>query len=230
MDNSREFEQKIGFEFKNRDFLLEALTHRSYLNENPSWPLTHNERLEFLGDAVLELVITENLFRSYPDMDEGKLTNIRAALVNYQALAKIAARVDMDKYLFMSKGEMKDTGKAREVILANACEALLGAMYLDRGYDAVAYFIVERIFSLAEEVISSNSYKDAKSFFQEKAQERAKVTPTYAVLQETGPDHKKIFVVGVFLKDKKIAEGKGTSKQEAELDAAKNGLEIFEKN
>ncbi len=222
------FETKIGFAFKDRNLLFEALTHRSYLNEDPSWQLPHNERLEFLGDAVLELVITENLYKKYPELDEGKLTNIRAALVNYQTLGKVASEIGLDEYMFMSKGEARDTGKAREVILANACEALIGAMYLDRGYDAVAYFIVERIFVLSDEILENNLYKDAKSFFQEQAQERLKITPTYAVLKESGPDHRKTFIVGVFLKDKKIAEGAGTSKQEAEIEAAKNGMKIFQ--
>ena len=227
MDNIENFEQITGYEFKNKDFLLEALTHRSYLNENPSWHLPHNERLEFLGDAVLELVITENLYKKYPELDEGKLTGIRAALVNYVALAKVASHVQLDSFLFLSKGEMKDTGKAREVILANAFEALLGAMYLDGGYDGVAYFIVSQVFVLVDEIVANNSYRDAKSYFQETAQEQLRITPTYSVLDESGPDHKKEFLVGVFLRDKKIAEGKGTSKQEAKVDAAKIALHVF---
>lgn len=230
MTHIEEFEKKIGFEFENKDYLLEALTHRSYLNENDSWILPHNERLEFLGDAVLELIITENLFKKYPDLDEGKLTNIRAALVNYQTLAKVASQIELDAHMFLSKGEAKDTGKAREVILANAFEALLGAMYLDRGYDAVAYFVVERVFVMSDEILENNLYKDAKSFFQEQAQEHLKITPTYSVIKENGPDHKKIFTVGVFLKDKKIAEGTGTSKQEAEVEAAKNAMETFQES
>ncbi|OGM91334.1 ribonuclease III [Candidatus Wolfebacteria bacterium RIFCSPHIGHO2_01_FULL_48_22] len=230
MDQIQEFEQSIHYAFKNKDVLQEALTHRSYLNENPSWHLPHNERLEFLGDAVLELIVTENLYHKYPDMQEGKLTSIRAALVNYQTLAKVAQQVQLEKYLFLSKGEMKDTGKAREVILANAFEALLGALYMDGGYDAVAFFIVEQVLVLADDIVANDSYRDAKSYFQEIAQDKIRVTPTYSVLKELGPDHKKEFVVGVFLKDKKIAEGTGTSKQEAEVDAAKNALKSFQKS
>lgn len=230
MNTIEVFEKNIQYTFKNRELLQEALTHRSYINENPEWTCSHNERLEFLGDAVLELVITENLYKKYPDLDEGKLTNIRAALVNYQTLGKIAATMQLDSFIYLSKGEMKDTGKAREVILANAFEALLGAMYLDGGYDQVAYFIVSYVFVMTDSIISNESYRDAKSYFQEIAQEKVRVTPTYTVLKENGPDHKKEFLVGVFLKDEKIAEGTGTSKQEAEIEAAKNALEVFAKS
>ncbi len=223
-------EKKLEITFKNKELLKEALTHRSYLNENPSWPLPHNERLEFLGDAVLELVITENLFKEYPQEDEGKLTSIRAALVNYLSLAEVARTLDLEKYLLLSKGEAKDTGRARKVILANALEALLGAIYLDQGYQVVSNFIKRFIFSKAPEVIKEGLYKDAKSLFQELAQEKYKITPVYQVLEEVGPDHQKIFRVGLFLGDKKVAEGEGFSKQEAEIEAAKKGLAyVFKK-
>jgi ribonuclease-3 len=220
-----ELQKRIGVSFQNENFLKEACTHRSYLNENTSWPIPHNERLEFLGDAVLELVITEKLFKKYPHEDEGRLTSIRAALVNYVSLASSARDILLDDYLYMSKGEEKDTGRAREVILANAFEALIGAIYLDQGYEVVARFIDVYVFSHTQEVIHKQLFKDAKSLFQEQAQEKFKITPAYQVLEERGPDHKKEFVVGVFLKEKKIAEGKGYAKQEAEIDAAKNALE-----
>jgi ribonuclease-3 len=220
-----ELQKRIGVSFQNENFLKEACTHRSYLNENTSWPIPHNERLEFLGDAVLELVITEKLFKKYPHEDEGRLTSIRAALVNYVSLASSARDILLDDYLYMSKGEEKDTGRAREVILANAFEALIGAIYLDQGYEVVARFIDVYVFSHTQEVIDKQLFKDAKSLFQEQAQEKFKITPAYQVLEERGPDHKKEFVVGVFLKEKKIAEGKGYAKQEAEIDAAKNALE-----
>lgn len=225
----KDFQKKIGIKFKNENFLKEALTHRSYLNENSSWSLPHNERLEFLGDAVLELAITRSLFLNYPEYDEGKLTSIRAALVNYVTLSQIAKEILLGDYLLMSRGEARDTGKARDVILANAIEALIGSIYLDRGYDEVAKFINNNIFVKAAEIVEKGLYKDAKSFFQEIAQEKYKITPTYKVLEESGPDHKKVFIVGVFLNDEKIADGKGFSKQEAEIEAAKNALSYVSK-
>jgi len=218
------FQKQIGVTFQNEDFLKEACTHRSYLNENQQWPLPHNERLEFLGDAVLELVITEALFKKYPDKDEGILTSVRAALVNYISLAQVARDISLGDYLLLSRGEEKDVGRAREVILANAFEALLGAIYLDQGYKVVARFIDERVFSYVQEVVDKQLFRDAKSLFQEQAQEKFKTTPAYQVMKESGPDHRKEFLVGVFLKDKKIAEGTGYSKQEAEVEAAKNAL------
>ena len=219
------FQKQLGITFHNVDFLKEACTHRSYLNENQDWPFSHNERLEFLGDAVLELVITEALFKAYPDDDEGHLTSVRAALVNYISLAQVARDVSLGEYILLSKGEEKDTGRAREVILANAFEALLGAIYLDGGYEVVAAFIRDNVFIHTQEIIDKQLFKDAKSLLQERAQEKFKTTPSYQVLSESGPDHHKEFLVGVFFKDKKIAEGRGYSKQEAEVEAAKNALE-----
>ena len=228
--NLADLQEKIGVHFKNEDLLKEALTHRSYLNENPSWPLPHNERLEFLGDAVLELIVTENLFSAYPQDDEGKLTSVRAALVNYLFLSSIAKSLSIEDYIWMSKGEAKDTGRARNVILANAFEALLGAIYLDQGYSEASQFIKKFVFSKVSEVVENGLYKDAKSFFQELAQEKYKTTPVYQVLEEIGPDHQKTFRVGLFLGEEKISEGEGFSKQEAEIEAAKKGLlYVFEK-
>lgn len=218
-------ESAIGFVFKNKDLLKEALTHRSYLNENPTWEYSQNERLEFLGDAVIELAVTEELYERFPEYQEGQLTLLRAALVNYQFLAKVAENFRLQDYLYLSRGEAKDSSRAREVILANGIEALIGAMYLDQGYGEIKKFISLWVTSQADEVMRSGDYKDAKSLFQEMMQEKKKITPTYKVLDQFGPDHKKTFVVGVFVGENKVAEGKGLSKQEAELDAAKNALQ-----
>ncbi|MEW6617586.1 MAG: ribonuclease III [Patescibacteria group bacterium] len=225
--DSSDFEKNIGVAFKNKDFLKEALTHRSYLNEHPEWAVFHNERLEYLGDAVLELVTTEYLFHFYPNYQEGELTSLRAALVNYQMMAKVAREISLEQYLFLSKGEAKDSGKAREVILANALESLIGAIYLDHGYDVTKTFIERFIISHLREVVDQKLYRDPKSVFQEIMQEKKKVTPTYRVLRETGPDHQKQFLVGVFLDEELVAQGQGTSKQEAESSGAKAALELF---
>lgn len=218
-------EKKLGIVFKNKALLQESLTHRSYLNENPTWPTPHNERLEFLGDAVLELASTENLFERFPQYAEGQLTSLRAALVNYQIIAKIAKDIDLEGFVLLSRGEAKDTGRAREVILANAMEALIGAIYLDSGYEAAKKIIDKFIVgAYVDKILEAGLYKDPKSELQEIAQDKVKVTPTYSVLEEWGPDHKKIFRIGVYFGDKLIAEGEGYSKQEAEIEAAKNAL------
>lgn len=217
-------EKKISVVFKNKDFLKEALTHRSYLNENPKWGVSHNERLEFLGDAVLELASTEGLFNRFPDFPEGDLTSIRAALVNYQMLANVAKEIELDNFILLSRGEAKDTGKAREVILANAFEAILGAIYLDGGYAVAKKFVEKFVMNHLDEVMVNKLYKDPKSLFQEIIQEKMKFTPVYEVLSEKGPDHAKIFTVGVYCGDKLMAQGEGLSKQEAEVEAAKNAL------
>jgi ribonuclease-3 len=224
MASSDELEKNIGITFSNKDLLTEALTHRSYLNEYPRWPLPHNERLEYLGDAVLELLVSEELFKRFPNEPEGQLTVFRAALVNYQILAKVAERIGLQKFILMSRGEKKDTGKAREVILANAMEALIGAIYLDQGFDVMRPFVGTFVMSNLDEVLKNKSYKDAKSELQEIVQEKLKLTPTYKMLEETGPAHKRIFTMGVYYGDKLIANGAGPSKQEAELEAAKNAL------
>ena len=223
-ENFLNFEKSVNIIFKDKNLLKEAFTHRSYLNENQSWDLPHNERLEFLGDAVLELVVSENLFIEYPKHDEGLLTSIRAALVNYVALSKVAKEIGMEKHILMSKGEAKDNGRARDVILANAFEALVGAIYLDAGYRPVSDFIKKYVFVNVKEILEKNLYKDSKSLFQEVAQEKFKITPTYRVIEEYGPDHNKIFRVGIFLNEEKVGEGEGYSKQEAETEAAKKAL------
>lgn len=218
-------EQKIKINFKDKNLLLQALTHRSYINENPKWPLDHNERLEFLGDAVLELVVTEYLYRTYPN-PEGELTNWRAALVNAVMLADISKVFDLNEYILLSRGEAKDMGRARQYILANAMEAVIGAIYLDQGYEKSAEFIHTFILSELPRIIENNLYRDAKSLFQEKAQEQVGVTPNYEVIQEWGPDHARQFKVGVYLGKDLIAEGEGPSKQEAQQKAAEVALKV----
>jgi len=217
-------EQKLGIKFNNKDLLKQALVHRSYINENPDFYLGNNERLEFLGDAVLELAVTEYLYRNYPN-PEGELTSWRAALVNSKMLAKIARRLGINKYLFLSKGEEKDTPRAKECILANAFEAIIGAIYLDKGYKKAKEFVDKNIIKELPEILEKQLYKDPKSRFQEEAQDRVGITPTYEVLEEWGPDHRKHFIVGVFLENDLIAKGEGDSKREAQEDAAKNALE-----
>jgi len=224
MSSPEELEKSIDVQFKNKDLLTESLTHRSYLNEYPRWHLPHNERLEYLGDAVLELLVSEKLFKRFPEYPEGKLTVLRAALVNYQILAKVAERLKLQDFILMSRGEKKDTGKAREVILANAMEALIGAIHIDQGFEAVRPFVERFVMSNLEEVLETKSYKDSKSELQEIVQERLKLTPTYRVLEESGPAHKRLFKMGVYFGEKLVANGDGTSKQEAEIDAAKNAL------
>ncbi|MEJ0021733.1 MAG: ribonuclease III [Candidatus Doudnabacteria bacterium] len=218
-------ETKIKIQFKDRNLLQSALTHRSYLNENRRWPLAHNERLEFLGDAVLELITTEYLYRNFPN-PEGELTNLRSALVNYKMLSEIASSLELDKYILLSRGESNDMGRARQVILANAIEALIGAIYLDSGFEVSRTFIHDFVINHLETIVNAGNILDPKSKFQELAQEKLGVTPHYKVLAEWGPDHNKNFEVGVFINDKQIAKGSGPSKQEAEIAAAENGLKV----
>ena len=224
MDFSK-LEEKISYKFKDRDLLKESLTHRSYLNENPSWHLPNNERLEFLGDAVLELATTEELYNRYPESQEGELTSYRAALVNYQMMATIAKEIGLENFVLLSRGEAKDMGRARDVILANAMEGLIGAIYLDSDYLGAKKFVKAFVLSHLAEVIAKGLYEDAKSLLQEKSQADLKITPNYKVISEKGPDHSKIFEVGVFLNDKMVAIGSGQSKQDAEVEAAKRALE-----
>ncbi len=218
-------EKKLNINFKNKDLLIQAFVHRSYLNENPDFHLYHNERLEFLGDAVLELVVTEDLYKNYPDKPEGELTNWRASLVNSKILSRIAKELNFNDFLLLSKGQLKERGKARNYILANAFEAVVGAIYLDMGYKTAKQFIKKDLMKELPNILEKGLYKDAKSRFQEETQEKTGITPSYKVLKETGPDHDKQFVVGVFLEKKLIAKGEGSSKQEAEESAAKNALE-----
>ena len=220
--------EHIGVSFNDISLLRMACTHRSYLNENRGSGMEHNERLEFLGDAVLELVVTSFLFRKYPKKAEGELTAFRSAIVNAVSLAKVAERMNLNDYMLFSKGEAKDVGRARSVLLANAVEAVIGAVYMDQGYSVAANFISEHILNVIdiEEIVKKKLWLDAKSRFQEKAQEKVGVTPSYKTLKEVGPDHDKQFTLGVFLGDVQVATGSGPSKQEAEQKAAEKALEV----
>ena len=220
-----DLEKRINYSFKNSKILQEALTHRSYLNENPRIGVSHNERLEFLGDAVLELAVTEDLYARFPQYEEGTLTSLRAALVNYQMMATVARSIELEKFIRLSRGEAKDLGRAREVILANAMEALIGAIYLDSSYASARAFVFRIVMPNLQEIMDKGLYKDAKSLLQEKVQADFKLTPTYKLIEEKGPDHNKIFNMGVYFGEKLIANGDGPSKQEAEVVAAKNALE-----
>lgn len=211
--------------FKDTSILRTAITHRSYLNEHKEATWDHNERLEFLGDAVLELVVTDYLFLEYPEKPEGELTAIRAALVNTVSLSAASEKLGVNQFLLMSKGEAKDVGRARQYILANVFEACIGAIYIDQGYEMAKQFIAERLFPRTEEIVRKRLWQDAKSRFQELSQEHASVTPTYETVGQSGPDHDRVFTVGVFLKKEKIAEGVGRSKQEAEQQAAERAIE-----
>jgi len=226
MKDFKSFEEAIGVEFNDLELLRQAFTHRSYLNEHRGEVAGHNERLEFLGDAVLELISTHYLYEQFPDKPEGELTAYRAALVNAVICAEVATALGMNDYLLLSRGEAKDTGRAREVLLANAFEALVGAIYLDQGYDAAKQFITQHLFPKMGEIISKRLWQDPKSTLQERAQDAASITPSYRVLGESGPDHDKHFTVGVYLKEELLAEGTGRSKQEAEQSAARAALDV----
>lgn len=228
MPDFKKFSEKMNIEFNDISLLKRACTHRSYLNENKSAGLEHNERLEFLGDAVLELVVTSYLFRKYPDRNEGDLTSYRSALVNTHSLSKVALHIDIDEYLLLSRGESKDTGRARSIIHADTIEAIIGAVYIDKGYDAAANFISEQLLEIIDidEIVKNKTWLDAKSRFQEKAQELTGLTPSYKTLKEIGPDHSKLFTLGVFIGDVQVALGTGLSKQEAEQKAAEKALEV----
>ncbi len=221
-----DFEKKIKVVFQNKDLLKQSFTHRSYINENPAVTLSHNERLEFLGDAVLELIVTDFLYKKYPHYPEGKLTALRSALVNAVIISEIASKIGMNEYLLLSKGEAKDFGKARQYILANTYEAFIGAMYLDQGYGVADKFVAKTLLPKTEEIVGKKLWRDAKSLVQEKAQEFVMVTPLYKVLQQSGPDHDKHFTVGIYFGKDLIAEGRGQSKQEAEQNSALAALKV----
>lgn len=224
MKDFSKLEKQVGIQFKNKKLLTQAFIHRSYLNEHPETSLEHNERLEFLGDAVLELVVTESLYKNYPN-PEGDLTSWRAALVNSKMLSKISMELSFNDYILLSKGEEKDTGRARQYILANATEAFIGAVYIDRGMEVARKFIEKYFLKELKQVLENKLYQDPKSIFQEIAQDKLSITPTYKVLKETGPDHKKNFLIGVYLEKELVSEGEGSSKQEAQEEAAKAALE-----
>lgn len=219
-------ETELGLNFTKKEILKQAMIHRSYLNEHSESTTGHNERLEFLGDAVLQIIVTEHLYLNYPKTPEGDLTNWRASLVNSKMLYLIAQELKLDACLYLSKGEAKDKNKkSRHYILANAVEALIGAIYLDLGIDKASFFVHEHIINKLPDILKNKSYLDPKSRFQEQAQEKKGITPRYEIISETGPDHDKVFDVGLYLEDEFIVNGKGSSKQEAQVDAAANGLE-----
>jgi ribonuclease-3 len=217
-------EEKIGVKFNDINILEQAFTHRSFLNENREIKRGHNERLEFLGDAVLELVTTDFLYKKYEDKTEGELTALRSALVNTNSISDVASELGFNDYLFLSKGEAKDTGRARSYILANTFESVVGAIYLDQGYDEANNFIKAFLLPKIDEIVSKGLWVDAKSKLQEVVQEKFNITPVYETVSEHGPDHDKTFVVKVEYGKGSVIEGSGKSKQEAEQEAARNVL------
>ena len=226
--NLADLEKKIKIKFKDQDLLKSAFIHRSYLNEHSEEKLPNNERLEFLGDAILGLVISKHLYEAYPKSPEGDLTNYRSSLVNAKTLSKAAASLALGEYLYLSKGEEGTGGRQRQYILANTFEALLGAIFLDPGLDKVTTFIENNLLIYLSEIIEKRLYKDFKSHLQEKSQELFSLTPTYKLIEEKGPDHAKTFKIAVILDKKKMSEGSGPSKQEAQQQAAKIALEKWD--
>lgn len=222
-----EFQKNIGIQFNNQQLLRQAFIHRSFLNETGNKSLEHNERLEFLGDAVLELVVTEYLYNNFSN-PEGELTNWRSSIVKGEILAKVAGELNVGAMLYLSKGEEKSGGRTRNLLLANAFEALIGALYLDKGYQAAVEFISTHLIALLPEIIEKKLYVDPKSQLQEVCQEEMGATPDYRVLSESGPDHSKTFKVGVYARSMLLSEGEGSSKQRAEQVAAANALLAWE--
>lgn len=220
-----ELEEKISIKFKDRSLIETVFVHRSYLNEHRSLNLEHNERLEFLGDAVLELCSTEFLYKTFPNKAEGEMTNWRSALVKGESLSSESKRLGINDLLKTSRGEAKNTGKARDLLLANALEALIGAIYLDKGYEIAFNFVEKNILYKLPDILQQGLYYDPKSKFQEMSQEALGITPTYELISESGPDHAKNFVMGAYLGDEKVGEGSGASKQRSQSEAAKNALE-----
>ncbi len=224
-NNLLRLQKSLKTNFKNLNLLKQAMVHRSYLNEHPGFKVGHNERLEFLGDAVLEIIVTEYLFLNFKDVPEGDLTNWRASLVNSKMLYEVAQELKIEDYLYLSKGEAKDKNKkSRQFILANAVESIIGAIYLDQGLSVAKKFVLKNIISKLDIILKNQLYLDPKSRFQEKAQEEKGITPQYQILEESGPDHAKIFKVGLYLGDEMITTGTGSSKQEAQISAAEAGL------
>ena len=221
--------EKLGFEFKDVEHLVIALTHRSYVNEHRKSTTEHNERLEFLGDAVLELVVTEYLFENF-DQPEGILTSWRASLVRTESIGEAGKALGYEPLVRMSKGEKQGSDRARQQILANAFEAVTGAIYLERGYDDASAFIHKHIVYKLDDILKSGSWRDAKSHLQEVSQHIDNQTPQYRVIEETGPDHDKTFTLGVYVGDKLMGTGSGPSKQVAQQQAAQAALDEYAKN
>lgn len=218
--------EKLGFEYKNLDLLITALTHRSYVNEHKKSVNEHNERLEFLGDAVLELVVTDFLFKNYSEQ-EGILTSWRAALVRTESIGAAGVALGYEPLVRMSRGEKQGSDRARQQILANAFEAVVGSIYLERGYDDASAFIYKNIISRFNTILESGSWRDAKSHLQEVSQHEDNQTPQYKVIEETGPDHDKMFTLGVYVNGELMGTGSGPSKQVAQQQAAQAALDKY---
>lgn len=225
MSTLTELQEVIGFPFDDDSLLREALVHRSYLNENPSFPSADNQRLEFLGDALLDFVAGDYLYRRYPKMREGELTSLRAALVKEETLARFAQALGLGRYLYLGRGEEESGGRERPSLLADAFEALVGALYLDGGLKAAERFILPFLEPETEQIVAQGELRDYKSLFQEEAQRRFQSTPLYRTIDERGPDHNKVFTVEVLIEEKLCGRGEGTTKQAAEQEAARQALE-----
>ena len=224
-ENPEKFEQKTNIFFHDKRLLKQSFAHRSYLNENRGLIAGSNERLEFLGDAVVELIVTNYLYRKYPDCPEGELTNYRSALVNARMFANVAQELGMNNYILLSEGQKRDNQKSLQSILADAFEAFVGAVYLDQGYGVAEAFIASNLLPRIDEIVRCKLWRDPKSLLQEKAQEHFKFTPMYDVISETGSDHDKTFIIEVWFGDVQPAKGTGKSKSEAEQQAAQKALE-----
>ncbi len=224
MKDYKKLEEEMKIRFKDKKLLDNAFVHKSYMNEHRREQKDDNERLEFLGDAVLELVATKHLFEKHPEKSEGEMTSYRSALVKGDSLAEVARRLKLGEYLYLSHGEDLSGGREKNYILANTVEALIGAIYLDRGHEAAEKFIGDFIMAKLDEIVEKGLHIDAKSYFQEICQEKKNVTPYYDVIKEVGPDHDKVFTMGAFIEEELIASGEGSSKQKAENEAAKNAL------
>jgi ribonuclease-3 len=221
--NQQELSKALGTPINDGDLFEVAFTHKSFANENTD--VVHNERLEFLGDAVIELITTEFLYKKFPNEPEGKMTKLRSALVSGASLAKVSRDLSFGELLRLSRGEDASQGREKNPILANAFEAVIGAIYLDSGYETAKQFLQTHLFPRLPEVLEKRLHVDPKSGFQEWAQEELEITPEYKMLSESGPDHEKNYIFGVFVGDAKMGEGNGTSKQKAEVAAAENALE-----
>jgi ribonuclease-3 len=226
-NNNKELENKIGVNFKNQEYLITALTHRSYLNENRDNSSENNERLEFLGDAVLELITSVYLFETYPERPEGELTSFRSAIVRTESLAEASRGLGVGEYLRMSRGEAESGGADKDYLLANTYESILGAIYMDQGYEECKKFVHKTLVPKVENIVENRLDIDSKTKIQEMIQSEYKVTPTYDVIDEEGPDHDKTFTVAVKIEDETIGTGKGSSKQKAEEDAASDGIKFL---
>jgi ribonuclease-3 len=226
-NNIDKLEKLLGVTFKKKAYLQTAVTHRSFLNEHKDEDLGNNERLEFLGDAVLELIISDHLYREYPEHPEGDLTSFRSAVVRTESLAAASRELDAGKFLRMSKGEKDSGGADKDYLLANTYESLLGAIYMDQGYEEAKDFVFRTLVPKIQDIVENRSDIDSKTKIQEMVQAKFKLTPTYDILKEEGPDHDKKFVVGVKINDKVVGEGEGPSKQKAEEDAATNGIKFL---